>query len=100
MGQQGMDSILQARKECWFCGTTYNLHSHHIYFGANRKNSEKYGFKVWVCAEHHNMGGNGHCVHQCREMDLELKRACQKKFEETHARVEFMRIIGKNYSNE
>lgn len=95
-----MESILQKERRCWFCGTTYNLHRHHIYFNSNRKNSEKHGFTVWLCAVHHNMGGNGHCVHQCREMDLRLKRACQKKFEEAHTREEFMRIIGGNYLDE
>lgn len=92
-----MESILQKERRCWFCGTTYNLHCHHIYFGANRKNSEKYGFKVFICGCHHNLGGNGQCVHRSREIDLQLKRACQRKFEETHTREEFISIIGKNY---
>ena len=96
-----MKSILQKEVKCWFCGTTQNLHCHHIYFGsANRMASEKHGFKVWVCALHHNLGGNGQCVHRCKEMDLQLKRACQKKFEEKHSRDEFIRIIGKNYLDE
>lgn len=95
-----MESILQKERRCWFCGTTYDLHCHHIYFAANRKNSEKYGFKVFVCGHHHNLGGNGQCVHRCREMDLQLKRACQRKFEETHTRDEFIRIIGKSYLDE
>lgn len=95
-----MESILQKERRCWFCGTTYNLHKHHCFFGANRKNSEKYGFTVYLCAAHHNIGANGQCVHRCREMDLQLKRACQRKFEETHTREEFMRIIGKSYLDE
>lgn len=36
-------------------------------------------------------------VHFNRELDLKLKRECQAKFEETHSREEFMKIIGKNY---
>lgn len=36
-------------------------------------------------------------VHFNRELDLKLKRECQEKFEETHSREEFMKIIGKNY---
>lgn len=36
-------------------------------------------------------------VHFNRELDLKLKRECLAKFEETHSREEFMKIIGKNY---
>ena len=93
-----MKSILQEEKRCYFCGTTQNLHLHHIYHGrANRKKSDKHGFTVYLCGYHHNLGGNGKCVHKSREMDLILKRDCQAKYEETHSREEFMAIIGKNY---
>ena len=92
-----MKSIIQAGDRCWFCGTTQNLHTHHIYGGANRNISEKHGFKVRLCAFHHNLGGNGECVHRCREMDLELKRACQEAYEEEHSREEFIKLIGKSY---
>lgn len=92
-----MKSILQDKKECWLCGTTENLHKHHIYGGANRGISEKNGFVVWLCGWHHNLGGNGQCVHQCRDIDLTLKRACQRLFERKHSREEFMGLIGKNY---
>lgn len=94
-----MKSILQnsdAPRQCYFCRFTYNLHLHHIFGGtANRKQSEKYGFKVFLCGFHHNMSNEG--VHFNRELDLKLKRECQRKFEETHSREEFMKIIGKNY---
>lgn len=92
-----MKSIIQKNKECWFCGKQYGLHLHHIYPGANRNASDKNGFTVYLCAYHHNLGGNGNCVHQCREMDLQLKKVCQRKFEETHSRDEFMQIIGRCY---
>lgn len=92
-----MKSILQDDDYCWFCGTTQGLHTHHIYGGANRDKSTQHGFVVRVCGYHHNLGGNGKCVHQCREMDLELKRACQAKYEETHSREDFMKLIGRNY---
>lgn len=36
-------------------------------------------------------------VHFNKELNLKLKRECQEKFEETHSREEFMRLIGKNY---
>ena len=91
-----MKSIIQNNKECYFCHTTLNLHCHHVYGGvANRKISEKNGFKVWLCARHHNMSNES--VHFNHEMNLELKRLCQKEYEKTHTREEFMRKIGKNY---
>jgi hypothetical protein len=91
------NSIIQDKYECWFCHSKQNLHYHHIYGGANRRTSDEYGFTVYLCAKHHNLGGNGKCVHQCREMDLELKRECQMKFEETHTREEFRTLIGVSY---
>lgn len=89
-------SIIQTEKRCYVCSTTYELHEHHIFGGtANRKQSEKYGFKVCLCGRHHNLSNQG--VHFNRELDLRLKIACQSKFEENHSREDFMKIIGKNY---
>lgn len=48
-------SIIQAKKECYFCGAKSNLHEHHVFNGRNRSNSEKYGLKVYLCARHHNL---------------------------------------------
>ena len=92
-----MESVLQEVKECYVCGTTYNLHSHHIIYGtANRKQSEKYGLKVWLCANHHNMSDAG--VHFNKDLDLHLKRIAQEKFEGLYgARNEFIRVFGKSY---
>lgn len=93
-----MKSIIQKNKLCYFCGTTQNIHLHHIFFGSkNKRISDKNGFTCYLCGYHHNLGGNGECVHRCIEMDLELKRACQTKYEETHSREDFMSLIGRNY---
>ena len=90
------DSILQQDRRCYVCGTACGLHVHHVFYGTgNRWNSEKHGFKVYLCARHHNASDAG--VHFNRALDLKIKRACQTKFEETHTREEFMGIIGKNY---
>ena len=89
-------SILQTEKEGYKTGRTYNLHLHHIYFGRGlRRVSDKNGFTVWLAAEWHNMSDKG--VHFNRDLDLMLKRECQRKYEETHSREEFMRLIGRNY---
>lgn len=91
-----MDSIIQKDKECYVCHTTLCLHSHHIFFGSNRKNSEKYGMKVWLCGKHHNLSSEG--VHQNRQLDLHLKKLAQERFEaEYGGKNEFLRVFGKNY---
>lgn len=91
-----MKSILQKNKECFVCRTTYGLHDHHIFYGtSNRKQSEKYGLKVWLCGADHNLSNMG--VHFNKELDLELKQLAQRKFEETHTREEFRAVFGKNW---
>ena len=78
-------SIMQTEKRCYVCGTTYNLHDHHIFYGtANRKQSEKHGFKVFLCGRHHNLSNE--VVQFNPDLDTRLKRECQAKFEETHGR--------------
>lgn len=92
-----MKSEFQSEKECYVCGTTQNLHSHHIFSGyANRKLSEKYGMKVWLCGRHHNLSNDG--VHFNKELDLELKQMAQRYFEENHGgRKAFMQVFGRSY---
>jgi hypothetical protein len=95
-------SILQpectrATKRCFHTGRTDNLQIHHIYFGnPNRKISDENGFWVWLTAEYHNQNSRVD-VHHDAEFDLELKRLCQAKYEETHGRDEFIRLIGRSY---
>ena len=90
-------SILQNRKESYLSGVTYNLEEHHIFFGtANRKISEKYGLKVWLTTEEHR-GTYGVHGKYGKLLDKQLKKVAQKKFEETHTREEFIKLIGKNY---
>lgn len=91
-----MKSILQSEKQCYLTGETCPLHKHHIFFGRGlRKISEENGFWVYLLPRLHNMSNDG--VHFNRELDLKLKRACQKKYEEKHTREEFMALIGRNY---
>lgn len=86
-------SIIQKDKVCFVCGSPH-VEDHHIYFGPDRKVSEKYGFKVWLCPEHHR-GNAG--AHLNRPLDLALKELCQREYEKTHTRQEFMDLIGKSY---
>ncbi len=91
-----MKSILQNEKKCFVCKSQINIHEHHIYFGGNRTQSEKHGFKCFLCLEHHTgtYGVHGKYGH---DLDLALKQTCQQEFEKLHTREEFMKIIGRSY---
>ena len=92
-----MESVIQKEKECYVCKNTIGLHSHHILFGtANRRMSELYGLKVWLCPKHHNMSDEG--VHFNRELDLHLKRLAQEYYEANYGcRLDFIDTFGRNY---
>ena len=92
-----MTSILSDKRLCFFCGSTINLHKHHIYGGVGRRQvSEKYGCWVYLCAEHHNM--SKHSVHQDRCMDLILKEKCQREWEERFgSRDDFINTFRRSY---
>lgn len=101
-----MKSILQDKKEheCYICKNFLGeyrplpfLEEHHIFGGtANRKLSEKYGLKVYLCDKHHT--GSNEAVHaKNNDFDLRLKQIAQVAFERDHSREEFMRIFGRNY---
>ena len=88
-------SILQSEKVCYITGSPLRLHKHHIFMGPNRKISEEYGCWVYLREDWHNMSNYG--VHFNSELDLFLKQECQRKFEETHTREEFIALIGRNF---
>ena len=90
-----MKSILQSEKGCWVCRRKNNLASHHVFFGtANRKKSEKYGLKVWLCYNCHT-GQNG--VHFNPSLDKRLKMMAQEEFEKRYGHEKFMEEFGKNW---
>ena len=67
---------------------------HHIFYGtANRQLSDKYGFVVSLCPEHH---WTVHCKPNMG-IDLMLKQTAQKDFEKQHSRAEFIRTFGRSY---
>lgn len=80
---------------CFLCRRHTETALHHIYFGPKRKMSDKNGFTVFLCPDCHQYAP--HAVHRCRETDLHLKGLCQAKYEETHSRADFMRLVGRNY---
>jgi hypothetical protein len=82
-------------RECWLCGSTYWIESHHVFGASNKKNSEKFGLVVDLCHFCHNEPPNG--IHFNRENELRLKREFQQKFEDEHPGESFLKIFGKNY---
>lgn len=99
-----MKSILHNKDDrtCFLCklngdhSTKNNLQEHHVFYGtANRKKSEQYGLKVYLCLEHHTQGAQS--VHHNQNNSEILKMIGQKKFEETHTREEFIREFGRNW---
>lgn len=96
-------SILHCKDgTCYLCMKLrgdYRLHSvvheHHVYGGANRAVSEAEGLKAYLCLEHHVDGPEA--VHNNQGNMRILQRDAQRKYEETHSREEFMRLIGRNY---
>lgn len=82
-------------EHCFFCGRPYPQ-VHHVFSGtSNRKISDKYGYVVPLCMEHHT-GQNG--VHQVREMNLFFKVLAQQHFEKHHGtREDFIKQFGKSW---
>ncbi len=90
-----MKSIIDDKsKVCFICGKYGYLEEHHIFGGANRKHSEKYGLKVKLCTEDHRQK-NG--VHSNAEKSNRLKRIGQRVFEKEYGHEKYMKIFGKNY---
>lgn len=90
------DLILQNKKECFVCHTIYNLHLHHIIFGKNRKKCDEDKLMIYLCKDHHE-GTYGVHGKKGHNLDLELKRMAQRKYEETHTRDEFIKRYKKSY---
>ena len=99
-----MKSVIQKKKECFLCGCCTptgfydGLEDHHVFFGtSNRKKSEKYGLKVWLCGETCHRNGRK-AVHRNRETDLFIKTQAQTVYEEMYgSRADFIREFGRSY---
>lgn len=85
-----MKSIIQNRRECLLCGST-QVEEHHIFGAFNRKKSEKYGLKVWLCRTHHN---DAHSPSS--GVPDYLHRLGQIAFSKTY-NEDFLSIFGRNY---
>lgn len=97
-------SILHCKDgTCYLCmklEQNYSKHleiqEHHVSPGnPNRQISEENGFKVYLCRRHHTDGPEA--VHNNKENMQLIKEDCQRVYEETHTREEFMKLIKRNY---
>ena len=82
---------------CDLCGKYGYLERHHIFGGANRSLSEKYGLVVNLCHECHNEPPDG--VHFNAENMLALRKWAQKQAMENYGwdEAEFIKIFGRSY---
>lgn len=90
-------NIVQDKKQCFVCGTEYNIHIHEVFFGKNRKISIEDGCCVYLCGRHHNLSNEG--VHFNQSLDIWLKRIYEKKWLEVYDKTieDFIKRYGKNY---
>lgn len=88
--------VTRSTRKCYITERTDSIELHHIYPGKNRKTSDEQGFWVYLTAEMHRK------VHENpnEDLDLFLKRLCQTRYEKTHNREDFLRLIGKSYLEE
>lgn len=97
-----MKSIIQSDKtKCFICeqnSSVEPLDEHHIFGGANRQLSEKYGLKVYLHHSKCHIFGNM-SAHQNKEVSQKLheigQRAAMKHYNWTVE--DFVKIFRKNY---
>ena len=93
MGKKSV--IYDCMDNCIVCGSPY-VEIHHIFYGnANRKISDRMGYLLPLCKEHHT-GSTG--IHFDKAFDIEIKKDAQKHFEAHYGpRNEFIKVFGKSY---
>lgn len=100
-----MKSILHNKKDrtCFLCMMLHGddsykdiLHEHHVIFGwANRRLSERYGLKVYLCLQHHEIGPEA--IHHNDEISDMVQAYAQRAFEKKWPEKNFREIFGRNY---
>lgn len=90
-------SIINTNKrKCFLCGLYKQTEEHHIFGGSNRRLSEEYGLKVYLCPNCHQH--SKYSAHRDKDTADHLHRVGQQAFEEQiSSREEFMKIFGRNY---
>lgn len=101
-----MKSIMHNKQDgtCYLCMVlsgdygTKITQEHHIVFGtSNRRLSEKYGLKVYLCYKHHQHDGGPDAVHRNKDIRRTLDKEAQKAFEKHFPDMDFRTVFGKNY---
>lgn len=88
-------SLISDDRQCWVCGNR-EVEKHHIYGGPNRSLSEKYGCFVYLCHNHHT--GTNQSVHFNNDINLMLKKQCQRAWEKKYGDTdEFRKVFGRSY---
>ncbi len=95
---------MMEEKRCWQCGRNGAddpLDVHHIFGGANRKLSDKFGLTVYLCHERCHIFGP-EAAHRSGETAERLHRYGQEKAmrEQGWNREQFRMVFGKNYLDE
>lgn len=91
----------QPARVCAICGRNGMgdpLEKHHIFGGAYRGKSERYGLTVYLCGMRCHREGEG-AVHRNIDVNRELKRRGQEKAmaEQGWTEERFIREFGKSY---
>ncbi|MBE5886749.1 MAG: hypothetical protein E7284_10145 [Lachnospiraceae bacterium] len=102
-----MKSIMHNKRDgtCYLCKKLHMDDSvkvteeHHVICGtANRRISEKYGLKVYLCLYHHTQGPEA--VHFNKTIMQDLKKEAQYAFEKRYPELSFLKVFGRNYIEE
>ena len=99
-----MDSVDSKHPKCWLCGgngMSDSLDVHHIFSGAYRAKSEKFGLTVLLCHNRCHINGSS-AAHRSPDTARRLHEYGQRKAmkEQGWTVAEFRRQFGKNYLDE
>ena len=75
--------------KCYYCGNEGKMDLHEIYGGSNRKRSIKNGLVIPLCR----------ICHSNEQIINFLRIKLQKEYEKKHSRGDFIKLIGKSYTN-
>lgn len=101
-----MKSIMHDKKSgtCYLCillNSDYSkktTQEHHVIYGkGNRKLSERYGLKVYLCIAHHLHDGGPYAVHRNKDISDMLCVEAQKAFGKAYPDESFRTVFGCNY---
>ena len=85
--------MLSEEKECYLCGSPFDLEKHHCLHGSRRKKADEDGLIVYLCHTCHMR------LHDTGDGDRELQRMAESYWILTHRGgiPAFIARYGKNY---